>query len=424
MTCSCGCGTCDETQGHFQANLSNSTRRATYKGREHIVAPVVMLRETVVNKALVTKDELKPHTWNGTPVTLNHPSDGSGFISANAPNVLQEVQVGTVFNCYLDGDKLKGEAWIDIADAERVYPGLVSLLEQDVPMNVSTGYFYKANKAKGIHKSKPYTAVHSDLVPDHFALLPEDVGACSWADGCGVRTNSEGVNMPEQNTEDQVGAFRTLLSLFGKPAANARGNADDRGQIVADLISNDSTPFLPDDMYLLMDMRTDALHSLRDQYLPANPAANEATQTGGSDVTDENKAGAAAPAQPAGNSEATVANMTVAALTELVANAATAAATQAIAANAEQTKRADLTKDLAANESLGFTTEELDAMPLSALEKLAANAAKKPATNAAPVKRVNFGGRAVATNADQGTSQTKYPGMTGQAPASAAGEKE
>jgi hypothetical protein len=193
--CSCGCSDGDKSRavsGHsIETNLSAFTaRRETYEGREHLVVPIVLLRHTVANNALIEADELIPESWNGVPVTVGHPAtDGGDFQSANSPEVLSAWHVGRIFNAKMEGDKLKGEAWIDIERANNVAPELVSQLESGEPMDVSTGYFSKHEKASGHYGGKHYRVKHRDLKPDHLALLPNKEGACSWKDGCGVRTN-------------------------------------------------------------------------------------------------------------------------------------------------------------------------------------------------------------------------------------------
>lgn len=400
---------------HFQASASAVARRETFKGDEHLVVPVVMLRNTVVNGALVPTEALNPAAWNGVPVTVNHPMANGHHISANGPKVLEEWQVGMIFNSKVDGDKLKAEAWINVSQAEALLPGLVDRLESGEPMDVSTGYFPTSTKSKGVFNGKNYAEIHTELKPDHLALLPEEVGACSWQDGCGIRANRNGDPMTQESQESK--SVLQILTRF--LSSNARGKDDDRRQIVADLISNDASPFTPDDMYGLMDMTQDALEALRQQYL-SSPEANK----GDTLVSNCNKTtGAAAPVAP--NS---VASMSIEDFTALVSNASREAAEKALTDMVAANKTAELISGLAANAELGFTEDELKAMPLSALEKLAANAAKKadpaPKTNA-KAQTGNFGARPMHVNADDGSkTEKKYAGMAANHAAQAAAKKE
>lgn len=290
----------------FRANLASGQHYKDYEGRVHLVVPVVMLRETVVNGAFVAAVELEPEAWNGVPVTVGHPVVEGTNVSANHPQILSAWHVGRIFNAHMMGDKLKAEAWIDVERAETVHPGLVALIESGEPLEVSTGYFSDAEEVEGTHDGKPYTHAHHNLRPDHLALLPGDVGACNWQDGCGVRANSKKGPIMSK-VKDALGVIANALKISEQAetpvtncgckerreptlGANARGSDTDRRQTVADLISSDATPFLPDDMWALMDMGDATLKALREQYLTEQkePVANSGAgdNVEGSDVSE------------------------------------------------------------------------------------------------------------------------------------------
>lgn len=58
--------------------------------------------------------------WNGVPVTVAHPMVNGEYISANRPNVLDQFQIGRIFNAQYNAENraLRGEAWIDITRAD------------------------------------------------------------------------------------------------------------------------------------------------------------------------------------------------------------------------------------------------------------------------------------------------------------------
>lgn len=199
--CDCGgsCGCDDKVVQHFRINfVARNARRTTFEGRETLVVPVVMLREAVVNGAFVAADELVPHGWNGVPVTVGHPKTGEGFVTANEPATLTKWSIGRIFGATVEKAKLKGEAWIDVLRANKIAPGLIEALEAGDEMDVSTGYFPVEKKREGVFNGKDYARTHHNLIPDHLALLPNEEGACSWADGCGVRNNTSGVGKLKQ----------------------------------------------------------------------------------------------------------------------------------------------------------------------------------------------------------------------------------
>ena len=162
-----------------------------YDGKKHMVVPVVMMVEGVHSgsKGAIyhSEEELSknPHLWNGIPVTINHPKDDSGFISANSPNVSN---VGKIFNTNYDG-KLKSEAWIDIEKIKEQSMEAYNYIKAQKSLDVSVGVFSDDIKEKGEWNGEEYEAKATNYKPDHLALLPGESGACSWNDGCGIRVN-------------------------------------------------------------------------------------------------------------------------------------------------------------------------------------------------------------------------------------------
>jgi hypothetical protein len=73
-----------------------------------------------------------------------------------------------------------------------------------------------------------------------------------------------------------------------KTKGNARGSDDDRRQIIADLISNDDSPFTPDDLEALNMARPEILQMWRDQYLKKAKAAADEDEEDDEEVTREN----------------------------------------------------------------------------------------------------------------------------------------
>lgn len=177
---------------HTAQMIANRAERRTLDGRPHLVAPIVALVAGVVNGELVTVEELSAFAaaWNGRPAPLRHPQDAAGqFVSANSPEVIESSVIGQVFNMHVEGDRLRGEMWLDIEKCERIGGDALRTLQRldaGEVVEVSTGYFCDAEPVSGVFNGEAYTAIQRNLRPDHVALLPDEVGACSIADGCGV----------------------------------------------------------------------------------------------------------------------------------------------------------------------------------------------------------------------------------------------
>jgi hypothetical protein len=70
-------------------------------------------------------------------------------------------------------------------------------IRQKQPIEVSTGLFttnYAANPGSN-YKGRPYSHIARNYVPDHLAILLDQVGACSIQDGCGITFNKKGRTM-------------------------------------------------------------------------------------------------------------------------------------------------------------------------------------------------------------------------------------
>jgi hypothetical protein len=246
----------------------------------------------------------------------------------------------------MDGDKLKAEAWVDILKANKLRPGLIAMLESGKPMDVSTAYFSRHDATPGTFNGRAYSVMHRDIKPDHLALLPDENGACSWADGCGVRAN-KGADMKK------TGA--AILSALA--AALGINTADDPAIIIANLISDARAPFGESDRAALEAMTAPALTALQKQFIPA---ANEEDN-----MTDKTKGkvtvNAADLVKTLGVDQATADKMAAA------ANAAPAKTPEEIAA---EKKKAMMDKIGATNSAL--TPAILSALPDVALEAMVA----------------------------------------------------
>lgn len=132
--------------------------------------------------------------WNGIPIVMRHPKTEDGKpVSARNPKVLNEVGLGWVFASNFGG-KLDAEAWMEESALRRVPDGLKVLnrMLAGETVEVSTGLFTKKVKAPdgATHNGVSYHSVVTSTRPDHLAVLPDEKGACSVRDGCGLSANT------------------------------------------------------------------------------------------------------------------------------------------------------------------------------------------------------------------------------------------
>jgi FtsZ-binding cell division protein ZapB len=175
-----------------------SIKETVHQGKKYYVVPVVMMVEGVHHgshgKMLQTISELGkfPEAWNGIPVMIDHPEIGGNYVSANDPDIIEHQSVGKVYNTHVDGKRLKAEAWIDVEKLQELSAELVEQFKKGELVEVSLGMFSEEEVVTGDWDGETYEAIAKGHRPDHLALLPGGRGACSVADGCGVRVNKEG----------------------------------------------------------------------------------------------------------------------------------------------------------------------------------------------------------------------------------------
>lgn len=203
---------------HRNTAATYTIQTKMHEGKQHLVVPVVMMVEGVHSGSrgplLHTAEELGRFTaaWNGIPIVVHHPQDPSGnYISANSPQVIDREKVGAVYNTRIEDNKLKAEAWIQIDKISQVSPVALAHIRQGLPLDVSVGVFSDEEESQGEWNGETYSAIARNHRPDHLALLPGEQGACSWQDGCGIRTNSSNSKSKANEkvmTEDEIVALK------------------------------------------------------------------------------------------------------------------------------------------------------------------------------------------------------------------------
>jgi len=214
-------------------------------GQDHTVIPAIAIVEGVLWAADASGPELAlaeefgryPEGWDGRPVVFGHPKIDGIPVPANTPELLESNALGQLFNTTLEDGKLKTEIWINKALVEKLdeeaQQAVENLTSGEGIVEVSTGLFLQRQPAEGEFNGEPYESIWRNIVPDHFAILPEGItGACSVEDGCGAPRTNQMVpvmraaelittectctdSTHEHNQQEQEGIFKRLLNIAG-----------------------------------------------------------------------------------------------------------------------------------------------------------------------------------------------------------------
>jgi hypothetical protein len=201
---------------YLTANRCGNIRKEELHGRPHYVVPVSMIVPGVLNGSrgslLYPPEEIvKNHSaWNGMPLVVYHPFRDGKAISARDPGVLNARGIGTVLNSRVtEKGILAAEAWIDIERCRKIDSRIISAIERGEQVELSTGLFTRNDPAPAgaTFNGKPYDKIARRYVPDHLAILPDEVGACSISDGCGLGVTANANEKPKPNNNDDFPTY-------------------------------------------------------------------------------------------------------------------------------------------------------------------------------------------------------------------------
>lgn len=189
-----------------------------FEGVKHMVIPVIMAQEGVMNRLFYPYEEFEgwANTWDGVPVPINHPEIEGVAVSARSPRIQELNSVGYVFNSKYEDKKLKGEIYLNLEKVKKLNADyLIQSFESGEIMEVSTGLYSNVEMVSGKYGDDEYDAIVRNIRPDHLALLPNTVGACSIEDGCGasISVNScqcGGVCGGKKNSQKEISKLLNL----------------------------------------------------------------------------------------------------------------------------------------------------------------------------------------------------------------------
>ena len=238
----------------IQANQKISgytVKETTHQEKKHLVVPVTMIVEGVLNGSngpllhLASDFGKFPEAWNGIPVVINHPEANGLNISANSPEVIEAGKIGTVYNSRIENNCLKAEVWLEEIKLSTISPDIHSAIGLKQNIEVSVGVFTEYDATPGTYNGVEYTAIARNHRPDHLALLPGGIGACSIADGCGIRVNSK--KKGEENemsliTNEQLQQYQQMRYSIRGIVDNSTGGLKEKLEGLRNLVNSLDVP--------------------------------------------------------------------------------------------------------------------------------------------------------------------------------------
>lgn len=186
-------------------NSASNITTETIDGKPHIVVrgitPVV--DDIVMNRKLYPAAEIEKayNTLERNPMPLGHPKVDGKHVSARDVRAVNEYHVGAWLQnvSHKDG-KVTGDMYVNRQYAESSEKGkrLINRLDEMLagtnsdPIHISTGLLYSGIAANGESKGKKYNEIATNMMFDHVAVLLDEPGAGTPAEGVGIFVNAEG----------------------------------------------------------------------------------------------------------------------------------------------------------------------------------------------------------------------------------------
>lgn len=176
--------TCNLEARHYE--------RKKLHGRSYLVVPGVIIKEGVWTgnngPILYTDTENRKSTslWDHKPSTIFHPKLNGKPVTACNEKVLERQSVGFVLNTRNKNKALGTKFWLEEKKLKKVDPQTYQNILDGKKIEVSTGLKMTLVLESGVWNGKKYIGRATEYQPDHVAILPGKIGACSVKDGAGL----------------------------------------------------------------------------------------------------------------------------------------------------------------------------------------------------------------------------------------------
>ncbi|MHC2298160.1 hypothetical protein [Rhizobium mongolense] len=176
------------------ANMA-AVRKEKRNGRDVVIVPSATLPDNVVmNEIMYPADEIEKSyiSLNRTPAPLGHPTVNGKFVSARDP---EGINIGWVGAWNENVRRENGRVFLDkVIDVERANQSdggkaVLAAIDKGEPVHTSTGLLCNLEAANG---NVDYKHIARNIEFDHDAILLDQDGAATPAQGVGMLVNSKG----------------------------------------------------------------------------------------------------------------------------------------------------------------------------------------------------------------------------------------
>lgn len=182
-----------QVRANIRATVNHSgIRRETDGGREYLVVPSITLPDDVVmNGIRYPAEEIEKSylTLENTRAPLGHPEHDGSYLLSTDPRADRFLIGGWNRNVERKADpggqcRVHIEKWIDVEFAESSEGGrrVLEAAEKGEPIHTSTGLLLELDETGG-------EKIARNMVFDHDAILLDEPGAATPADGVGMLVN-------------------------------------------------------------------------------------------------------------------------------------------------------------------------------------------------------------------------------------------
>jgi len=174
---------------------TRAVRREKRNSRDVVIVPAATLPDGIVmNDIMYPADEIEKSYigLNRTPAPLGHPTINGKFVSARDPEGINIGWIGAWNeNLRRENGRVLLDKVIDVEMANRSEGGkaVLAAIEKGEPVHTSTGLYCNLEAANG---DVSYKHIARNIEFDHDAILLDQDGAATPAQGVGMMVNAKG----------------------------------------------------------------------------------------------------------------------------------------------------------------------------------------------------------------------------------------